>query len=227
MGTKKIVIVSTSGSVLKGHPTGLWIEELAAPYYAWKEAGYEVVIASTKGGPIPIDSNSMAGDFFTEPSKKLMHDKDAVHGLSHSLAVTDIDWSTVDAIFLPGGHGTCVDFVDNKELTAAIETMYNSGKIVSSVCHGPTALCDCKAADGTTPLVAGKAVTGFSDEEENLVQLQSLVPFLLESKLRELGAKFEKGDNWTSKVCVDGNLITGQNPQSSEAVAKAVIEALG
>lgn len=224
---KKIAIVCTSATDLNGHETGLWMEELASPYYIFLEAGYEVVLVSPKGGPIPIDTGSMAEAFFTEPSRRFLHDAAAMRLMNHSLKTEAVDWAGIDAIYLPGGHGTCVDFVDNPPLKTAIETMYANGKIVSSVCHGPTALVDCLQPDGTTPLVSGKVVTGFSDSEESAVQLASLVPFLLESKLKELGGKYEKAEDWNVKVCVDGKLITGQNPQSSEAVAKAVVELLG
>jgi putative intracellular protease/amidase len=225
--TKTIAIVCTSASDLNGHETGLWVEELASPYYLFLEAGYDVVLASPKGGPIPIDTGSMAEAAFTQASRRFLHDATAMRLMNHSLKTEAVDWSSMDAIYLPGGHGTCVDFVDNPPLKKAVETMYASGKIVSSVCRGPTALVDCVQPDGITPLVSGKVVTGFSDSEESVVQLASLVPFLLESKLKELGGKYEKGDDWSVKVCVDGKLITGQNPQSSEAVAKAVVELLG
>lgn len=126
---------------------------------------------------------------------------------------------------MTGGHGTCVDFVNNSVLKEAIETMYSSKKVVGAVCHGPTCLPDCNKPDGT-PLVQGLTVTGFADSEEEAVQLTSIVPFLLEKKLKELGGKYEKADDWNSKVCVDGNLITGQNPQSSDECAAAVIKML-
>jgi putative intracellular protease/amidase len=222
----KIVLVATSAGDLKGHPTGLWVEELAAPYYIFKEHGYEVVIASPKGGPCPIDIASMAPGMFTEPSKKFMHDGEAVGALSHSVKLADIDWSTVDSIFLMGGHGTCVDFVDQPSLAKGIETLYAAGKLVGAVCHGPTGLVNCKKPDGT-PLVAGKMVAGFSDTEEEAVQLTKNVPFLLEAKLKELGGKYEKLGDWQSKVCVDGNLVTGQNPQSSEEAAREMVKILG
>lgn len=224
----KVVIVSTSAPVLKGHVTGLWLEELAAPYYVWKEAGYDVVLASTAGGPIPLDANSMSNEsFFTEPCKRFMHDPQAIGALCHSVAVKDIsDWSDVDVLFLPGGHGTCVDFVSNAELKSAVETVYSAGKIVAAVCHGPVGLCDCVKPEDGTPLVQGKTVAGFSDAEELIVQLHTIVPYMLESKLVELGAKYEKAEPWNSKVCVDGKLVTGQNPQSSEELAKKVVELL-
>lgn len=211
---------------LKGHPTGLWIEELAVPYYKFKEAGYEVVIASPAGGAVPIDANSMAEGFFTAEAKKFMHDPAAVGELSHTSKIDSLDYSAgVDAIFLCGGHGTCVDFIENAALKSAIETLYAADKVVSAVCHGPTGLPQCKKPDGT-PLVKDKVVTGFKDSEEIAVTLDKLVPFMLEAKLKEMGGKYESADDWNSKVCVDGNLITGQNPQSSGECAAAVITAL-
>lgn len=227
---KKVVLVCTSASELKGHPTGLWIEECAAPYYLFKGAGYDVAIASPKGGPIPIDASSMADGFFTDEAKKFMHDAEAVGMLCHSLKVSDVDWSSADAVFACGGHGTCVDFHgdDGKALKQAIEAMHSSDeKVVAAVCHGPTALVDCVKPDGTTPLVQGRRVAAFTDAEEVAVKLEELVPFPLETKLRQLGAVVEKGSDWTSKVCVDGNLVTGQNPQSSVECAEAVIAILG
>jgi len=151
---------------------------------------------------------------------------EAIGQLCHSTKLDSIDFSSgVDAIFFCGGHGTCSDFVDNSAIKSAIETLYGAGKIVSVVCHGPTCLPQCNKADGS-PLVKDKVVTGFKDSEEKAVQLESLVPFMLEAKLKELGGKYESADDWNSKVCVDGNLITGQNPQSSGECAKAVIAAL-
>jgi len=191
----------------------------------FKDAGYDVVIASPKGGPVPIDSNSLGADFFTDEAKKFMHDGSAIDMLCHSKKLSDIDFSSVDAIFACGGHGTSIDFHQNDALKSAIETMNNDGKIVAAVCHGPTALVDCVKSDGS-PLVKAKTVAAFTDTEEDAVQLSSVVPFMLEAKLRELGAKFERGDDWTSKVCVDGNLVTGQNPQSSVECAKGVIKLL-
>lgn len=154
------------------------------------------------------------------------HDAEAIGQLSHSTKLDSIDFSSgIDAIFLCGGHGTCADFTANPALKSAIETLYAANKIVSAVCHGPNGLPQCNKPDGT-PLVKDKVVAAFSNKEEHAVGLQDLVPFLLESKLRELGAKYESSDDWNCKVCVDGNLVTGQNPQSSEACAAAVISAL-
>jgi len=221
---KSIVIVSTSAAQLGDHPTGLWIEELAAPYYKFKEAGFDVVLASIQGGPVPIDAGSMAGDFFTDEAKKFMHDGPAFGALMHSVAVSTIDFSSdnIKAIFMCGGHGTEVDFVDNQALKGAIETMYASGKIVAAVCHGPVCLAQCKKPDGS-PLVAGLAVTGFTNSEEAAVGLTSKCAWLIEDKFKEQGANYEAAADWNSNVKVAGNLITGQNPQSSVECAVAVL----
>jgi putative intracellular protease/amidase len=221
----KVVLACTSANELKGHPTGLWIEECASPYYLFLKQGYEVVLASPAGGAIPIDAGSMAEGFFTDSAKKFMHDPTAMGAFSHSIKLSSIDWSTVDAIYLAGGHGTCVDFVSSKDLKLGVETLYAANKVVAADCHGPVGLAQCVKPDGT-PLVAGKTVTGFADSEEEAVQLTSIVPFLLESKFKEQGANYEKGDDWNSKVCVDGKLVTGQNPQSSDACAEAVVKLL-
>lgn len=221
----KVVLVCTSASELKGHPTGLWIEECATPYYAFLDKGYDVVLASPAGGAVPIDQNSLSGDFFTDASKKFLHDADAFGALCHTKKLDEIDWTTVDAIYLAGGHGTCVDFVDNPTLKNAIETLFAAGKVVAADCHGPIALAECTKPDGS-PLVKDKVVTGFADSEEFAVQLQGIVPFLVEGRFKELGALYEKADDWHPKACVDGNLVTGQNPQSSDACAAAVIKIL-
>lgn len=155
------------------------------------------------------------------------HDAECVGMLSHTTKLSEIDFSdSVDAIYLAGGHGTCVDFINNPTLKKAIEIMYAANKVVAADCHGPICLAECCKPDGTTPLVQGLTVTGFADSEEDAVQLTPIVPFLVESRFKEQGAKYEKADDWNSKVCVDGNLVTGQNPQSSDECAKAVIQLL-
>jgi putative intracellular protease/amidase len=230
---KKVIIVCTNGAFLKDHATGLWLEECSAPYYVFQDAGLEVELASPAGGCIPIDAASMRGDFFVASAKKFLHDPEAVDKLHHPVKLADIDFSSsssadeqVDAIYLAAGHGTCVDFVDAPDLKHAIETMYAAGKIVAAVCHAPIAFVQCVDAATGKPFVAGKTLTAFSDAEEEAVQLTDVVPFMLEAKLKELGAIYEKGNDWSSKVCVDGNLITGQNPQSSEECAKVVLDKL-
>jgi putative intracellular protease/amidase len=225
---KTVVIVCTSAGELQGHPTGLWLEELATPYYLFLEQGYTIVVASPAGGAVPIDKNSLGDGFFTNAAKQFLHDAEAINHLSHTVILSSIDFTSglVDALYLTGGHGTCVDFVNNPILQTAIESMYAAGHVVAADCHGPIGLAECNKADGT-PLVAGLVVTGFSDTEEDAVQLTSVVPFLIETRFKELGAKYEKSNDWNPKVCIDGMLVTGQNPQSSEDCAKAVISLLG
>lgn len=223
----KVVVVCTSATSLGGHTTGLWLEELAAPYQTFTAAGFEVVLASPKGGPIPLDEASLGGDFFTDASKKFLHDAAAVGALSHSLAVSDIDFASgVDAIYMTGGHGAVADFIGNAALRSAIETMHQSGKVVGAVCHGVIALSECMEKDGTTPFVQGKKMTCFVNSEEAAVQLEKFMPFPIETRFREQGAEFSKGADWSCNVCVDGKLVTGQNPQSSEAVGEAIVKLL-
>eukprot|EP00923_Selenidium_pygospionis_P019234 GHVN01033661.1.p1 GENE.GHVN01033661.1~~GHVN01033661.1.p1 ORF type:complete len:226 (-),score=16.12 GHVN01033661.1:88-765(-) len=223
---RHVVIVSTSAPKLKSHDTGLWLEELAAPYYEFLAKGYDVTIASPKGGPVPIDSASLAEGVFTDCAKKFMHDPIAVGRLSHTTKLSEVSLGSVDALFMAGGHGTGTDFIAQPSLKTAIETVFNSKKVVAAVCHGPTCFAECVKGDGK-PLVSGLKVTGFSNVEEEMVKLTNHVPFSLEDKLIELGGIYEKADAWNPKVCVDGNLVTGQNPQSSEACAKAVVDILG
>mmetsp|Transcript_3140 Transcript_3140/g.12167 ORF Transcript_3140/g.12167 Transcript_3140/m.12167 type:complete len:347 (-) Transcript_3140:243-1283(-) len=226
MKPNTVVIVSTSAAYLKGHQTGLWLEELASPYYKFKEAGFEVVIASARGGPVPIDAASMKGDDFTAAAKKFMLDGDAFGDLSHSIRLNAIDFKsdTIKAVFVCGGHGACADFIKSPVLKKAIETVYGAGNAVAAVCHGLICLAQCKKPDGS-PLVKDLIVTGFSESEEDAVKLADKVPFAIESKLKELGGLYEKGEDWSCTVKVAGNLITGQNPQSSEGCADAVIKA--
>lgn len=166
----KICMIPTSGANLKGTPTGLWLEEFAAPFYMFKEKGYEIVVASSAGGPVPIDTGSMAEGFFTDAAKKLMLDGEAFGTLSHSVKLDTLSFpGDFDALYIPGGHGAGVDYVSNPTLKAAIESMYAADKVVATVCHGPMCLIECVKADGT-PLVAGKKVTGFTDSEEEAVQ---------------------------------------------------------
>lgn len=223
--TRQVLLVSTSSPSLKGHPTGLWLEELATPYYKFKEAGYDLTIASTAGGPIPIDAASMAEMFFTDECQKFMHDAEAVGELSHSVELSTADAASYDVVFFCGGHGAVVDFVENATVKSSIEDTLAADKLVAAVCHGVIALPQCSKPDGE-PLVKGKKVSGFSNAEEDMVQLTEMVPFLLESKLREQGAIYEGVDPWGTSVSVDGKLLTGQNPQSSGALADKVIEAL-
>jgi len=218
---KKVCIISTSAGKMGDHTTGVWLEELAAPYYLFSEK-CDVTIASIKGGAIPIDAGSMAEGFFTEKAKQFMHDAAAMNQFCHSMPLGEVKVEDFDAIFLPGGHGTCEDFVDNAVLEGVIRGMMEADKVVSAVCHGPMALC----GEDVQDLINGKSVTGFKDSEEEQVGLTEKVPFLLEETLRKRGADYKCSSDWHSYVAVDGKLVTGQNPQSSEAAAKKVLELL-
>lgn len=221
--SKKVVLVCTSSPALSnGHPTGLWLEELATPYYAFLDAGFECIVASINGGAVPVDQGSVTGGFFTEDCKKFMHDPVAIGMLGHSVQLSTLSFpDCCDAIYLTGGHGCCEDFVDNAALKNSIESMYAAGKATASDCHGVIALPQCTS--GGKPLVAGKKVTGFADSEEAAVQLTEAVPFLIEAKLKEQGGVFSKAADWNPHTVVDGNLITGQNPQSSKGTVDATI----
>ncbi len=232
--SKKVLIVNTSAPYFgpkNDIPTGVWLEETSTPYYVFKEAGFAVELASIAGGPIPIDNGSVNGGFFVESAKKFLHDPEALQALSHSTKLADITAQAdflekYDCLYLSGGHGTCNDFHDNAVLKSAIEKFYAAGKTVCADCHGPIALAQCVGADGKTPLVSGKKCTGFTNSEEAAVGQTANVPFSIEDKFKEQGGLYEVGGDWTEKVVVDGNLITGQNPQSSEGCAKAVVAAL-
>ena len=226
---KSVVIVNTSAGAMGGNPTGLWLSELADPYYALKEAGLEVTIASIAGGAIPIDPGSMGENFFGEKAKKFMLDQAAVGALTHSVKVQASMADQFDCVYLAGGHGCCVDFVgeQGKELKALIEAAYAAGKIVAADCHGPMGLLECTV--GGAPLVKGLEVTAFTNLEEDQAGATEWVKantVFMEDEFAKLGAVFKKGDPWTAHVCKAGNLITAQNPQSADACAAAVIEAL-
>jgi len=218
---KKVCIVSTSATTMGEHITGVWLEEIATPYYLFSE-NCDVTIASIKGGPIPIDTASMGAAYFNDNCKNFLHDAAAMNQFCHSLPLDKVKVEDYDAVFLPGGHGTCEDFVDCERLENLVMGMIEKGKVASAVCHGPMVLCGERLAE----FIKDKSVTGFSDSEEAAVGLTEKVPFLLEKTIRERGAKFTKGDDWNSHVVVDGKLVTGQNPQSSAGVAQAVLKLL-
>ncbi|GAX85663.1 hypothetical protein CEUSTIGMA_g13078.t1 [Chlamydomonas eustigma] len=317
--SKKILIICTSanrmGSASDAAETGSWMEEVAAPYYVWKEKGYEVTITSLKGGEVPFDEGSLNPPFLTKEAEKFMLDNDAMSKVTNSLKLSEVDASSFDAVFLPGGHGTCYDLPESEvstwigtiydlpesevstwigtiydlpesevstwigtiydlpesevstwigtiydlpesevstwigtiydlpesevstwigtiydlpeseELSKQLSAAWNAGKVVSAVCHGPTGLVNVKDANGA-PIVKGRKVTGFSDSEEVAVGKDHLVPFMLETKLKELGGVYECAANWQVHAVRDGNLVTGQNPGSSARTAELVVEAL-
>jgi putative intracellular protease/amidase len=220
----KIVMVLTSHDELgtTGKKTGFWLEEFAAPYYVFKDSGAEITLASPKGGQPPLDPKSAETDFQTSATERFKADKEAQTALAHTAKLSEISPADYDALFYPGGHGPLWDLAEDTASIALIENMYAHGKPVSAVCHAPGVFRHARSPDGS-PLVQGKSVTGFSNTEENAVGLTDVVPFLVEDELRKKGGKYSKGADWQSYSVRDGNLITGQNPASSEAVAKAVL----
>lgn len=222
-----IVMVLTSHDKLgdTGKKTGFWLEEFAAPYYVFKDAGAEITLASPKGGQPPLDPKSDEPDFQTEATKRFKQDKGAQNALANTVKLSHVSAEHFDAIFYPGGHGPLWDLAKDKDSIALTETMYAAGKPVALICHAPGALRRVRAPDGP-PLVQGKSVTGFTNTEEAAVGLTGVVPFLVENSLKENGGNYSKAEDWKPYVVSDDNLITGQNPASSEAAAKAVLEQL-
>ena len=223
----KILMVLTSHDELgsTGKKTGFWLEEFAAPYYVFKDAGVEITLASPKGGQPPLDPKSDEKDSQTAATERFKTDNEAQAALAHTKILRDVFADDFDALFYPGGHGPLWDLAEDRCSIALIETMYAQGKPVSAVCHAPGVLRHAKAPDGS-PLVKGKQVTGFSNTEEAAAGLTDVVPFLVEDELQKKGGNYSKGADWQVFYVHDGNLITGQNPASSEAVAKTVLEQL-
>jgi len=223
----KILMVLTSHDELgkTGKKTGFWLEEFAAPYYVFKDAGAAIPLASPKGGQPPLDPKSAERDFQTTATERFNNDSEAQATLVHTVPLKTVLPDEYDALFYPGGHGPLWDLAEDRDSIALIETMYAKGKPVAAVCHAPGVLRHARAADGA-PLVQGKEVTGFSNTEEAAVGLTEIVPFLVEDELRKAGGKYSKGADWQSHVIIDGNLITGQNPASSEPAAEAVLKLL-
>jgi len=224
---KKILFVLTSHDQLgdTGKKTGFWVEEFAAPYYLLKDKGVDVTLASPKGGQPPIDPSSEDPDNQTPATKRFYDDKATQKVLANTLKLSSVNAEDFDAVFYPGGHGPLWDLAEDKDSVTLIESFYTSGKPVSAVCHAPAVFRHTKGADGQ-PLVAGKKVTGFSNTEEDAVQLTDVVPFLVEDMLEENGGIFSKGADWAAYAVEDGLLITGQNPASSELVAELLLNKL-
>ena len=220
----KVLMVLTSHDRLgnTGDKTGFWLEEFAAPYYILKDAGLDVTLASPKGGQPPLDPRSDDPDSETESMCRFKNDPDAKAALANTVKLSDVSPDEYDAVFYPGGHGPLWDLAEDRDSVALIESIYAAGKPVGAVCHGPAALRRAKAPDGT-PLVRGKAVTGFSNTEEAAVGLTDVVPFLVEDMLKQNGGDYSKAENWEPHAVTAGNLVTGQNPASSEATARALV----
>ncbi|MTI19086.1 type 1 glutamine amidotransferase domain-containing protein [Rhodobacteraceae bacterium RKSG542] len=223
----KVLIVLTSHDQLgnTGEKTGFWTEEFAAPYYKLIDAGVDVTLASPKGGQPPIDPKSNQPDYQTEATRRLDSDKSALGALAHTHKLDSVNADDYDAVFYPGGHGPLWDLSQDPNSIALIEHFIASHKPVAAVCHAPAVLLQAKTADGE-PLVKGKTVSGFSNDEEAAVGLTEVVPFLLESEMDRLGANYTKVAPWHTLAVQDGLLITGQNPQSSVAVADELLSVL-
>ena len=222
-----ILFVLTSHDRLgtTGERTGFWLEEFAAPYYAFLDAGASITLSSPKGGQPPVDPKSALPENQTEATRRLEADATAQAQLAVTRKLVDLSATAFDAIFFPGGHGPMWDLVVDTTSIALIEAFAKAGKPVAAVCHAPVALINARGPDDKF-LVSGKRVTGFSNEEEQAIGLASVVPFLLEDRIRERGGLYRRGPLWTPHVEVDGKLVTGQNPASSVPVARSLLDLL-
>jgi putative intracellular protease/amidase len=220
----KVLIVLTSHDQLgnTGRKTGFWLEELAAPYYRFKEAGAEIVLASPQGGRPPLDPKSNEPDFQTELTRRFEADAEAMAQLSATVRLDAVSQADFDTVFYPGGHGPLWDLAEDRHSIALIESFLAAGKPVALVCHAPGVLRHVRTPDGRL-VVEGKRVTGFTNTEEAAVGLTDVVPFLVEDELKAKGGIYSKGEDWASYVVRDGLLITGQNPGSSAETAAALL----
>ncbi|HTL07414.1 MAG TPA: type 1 glutamine amidotransferase domain-containing protein [Chitinophagaceae bacterium] len=223
----KVLFVLTSHSALgnTGKKTGFWIEEFAAPYYTLADNGVDITIASPKGGQPPIDPKSEAPDAQTAATKRYSADTALKEKLAHTKKLADVKAADFDAVFYPGGHGPMWDLYEDKNSIALIQNFWADGKPVAALCHAPSALLNVQDKNGE-PLVKGKKVTGFTNTEEEAVQLTNIVPYLLQDELKARGGQYSRGTDWSSYVVEDGMLITGQNPASSEEAAKKLLALL-
>ena len=222
----KILMVLTSHDQLgnTGRKTGFWLEEFAAPYFVFRDAGVELTLASPKGGQPPIDPKSDLPENQTEAMTRFKKDTAAQEALSRTVKLADVKSDHYDTIFYVGGHGPMWDLVDNPVSIALIESFYNSGKPVAAVCHSPGVFHKVTYID--EPLVKGKRVTGFTNGEEEAVQLTHVVPFLVEDELKRIGGRYEKAADWAPFSIIDGRIVTGQNPASSTSAARDLLSVL-
>lgn len=222
-----MILTSTRSMNEGGEPTGVWFEELATPYFVFVDTGASATLASIAGGQAPIDPRSVKPKGENEASvERFIGDDVASAALKETVPISAVDATSYDAVFLPGGHGTMWDLPESAELAALLSRVWAEGNVVAAVCHGPAGLLSAKDDDGK-PLVAGRRVTGFSDSEERAAGLDTVVPFLLEARLRELGGRYESTGDFQPFAVVDGRLVTGQNPASSALTAQLTLEALG
>lgn len=223
----KILMVLTSHAQLgnTGKKTGFWLEEFAAPYYVFKDAGAEVVLASPHGGQPPLDPKSDADDAQTPATRRFRADPEAAAALATTHKLSDVVCDAFDAVFYPGGHGPLWDLAEDLDSIGLIESTHAAGKPVAAVCHAPAVFRHTRGSDGM-PLVKGRSVTGFTNTEEAAVGLTDVVPFLVEDMLKRNGGEYSKQEDWQPYVITDGHLVTGQNPASSEQAAHAVLALL-
>jgi len=222
--TKKILMVLTSHDELgnTGQKTGFWVEEFAAPYYAFIDAGVEITLATPLGGQAPIDPTSTLADFQTEATKRYDDDDAAQAKIAATVELSSLNQADFDAVFYPGGHGPLWDLTDNADSISLIESFIQAGKAVATVCHASAALLNVKQDSGEFA-IKGKAVTGFTNSEEEAVALTEVVPFLLEDELIKRGGDYQKAEDWHAFAVQDGLIITGQNPASSALVAEKLL----
>ena len=222
-----ILMVLTSHDTLgdTGAKTGFWLEEFAAPWYVFKDAGAKIVLASPAGGQPPLDPKSDAPDAQSDDTRRFRADAAAVAALAKTLNLSEVANDDFDAVFYPGGHGPLWDLAEDRDSINLIERTYAAGKPVAAVCHAPGVFRHTRGSDGK-PLVVGKQVTGFTNSEEGAVGLTSVVPFLVEDMLKQNGADYSRKADWQSYAITDGNLVTGQNPASSAAAAQQVLALL-
>lgn len=222
-----ILMVLTSHDQLgdTGKKTGFWLEEFAAPWYALKDAGAEIVVASPKGGQPPLDPKSDEADAQSEDTERFKADADAQKVLANTVTLDSVSEADFDAVFYPGGHGPLWDLAEDPTSIRLIEAFARADKPVAAVCHAPGVLKSVKGADGE-PLVKGRKVAGFTNSEEEAVGLTRIVPFLVEDMLKANGGDYSKGADWGSYVVTDGKLVTGQNPVSSREAAEALLKLL-
>ncbi len=225
--SKNILMVLTSHSELgdTGEKTGFWVEEFAAPYYQFNDAGFNITLASPLGGQPPVDPKSELDDFQTASTKRFDEDSDVQAQLASTKKLSSVEARDYDAVFYPGGHGPLWDLTDNVESIKLIEDFLNTNKPVAAVCHATAALLKAKTLEGES-IVAKRLVTGFTNTEEEAVQLTNIVPFLLEDELVKLGGDFQKADDWNAFAVQDGLIISGQNPASSELAAQKLVDYL-
>ncbi len=212
------MVLTSHSTINNDQATGLWLEEYAAPYVSFIKNGFDVTVVSIDGGQVPLDPNSL-------PEEENITWQEAQAKLTNTEKLSEKHISGFDAVYLPGGHGTVFDFPENEMLKRVLQEHAEDQAVIGSVCHGPSGLVNVTYKDGT-PLVQGKKVSAFTDDEEREMQLDAAVPFLLETMLKEKGAHFVRGDNWSDFSVRDGHLITGQNPMSSQSTADKMVEAL-